>query len=95
MRSEFYIKYQLGFDSRRVLGIWLFITASRTDLVPRGLFPGGKADHSPQSSAEVKEMRGTTPPLPQYVFMVWCSVKHRDNFSFISYQLLVTITNHF
>jgi len=29
-------------------------------------------------------MRGATPPLPQYAFMAWCSVKkkHRDNFSF-------------
>jgi hypothetical protein len=24
-------------------------------------------------------MRGTIPPLSQYVFMVWCLVKHRDN----------------
>jgi hypothetical protein len=24
-------------------------------------------------------MRGTIPPLPQYVFMAWCLVKHRDN----------------
>jgi hypothetical protein len=22
------------------------------------------------------------PPLLQYVFMAWCSVKHRDNFTF-------------
>jgi len=22
-------------------------------------------------------MRGAIPPLPQYVFMVWCLVKHR------------------
>jgi hypothetical protein len=30
-------------------------------------------------------MRGATPPLPQYAFMAWCSVKkqHRDNFTFI------------
>jgi hypothetical protein len=29
-------------------------------------------------------MSGATPPLPQYVFMAWCSVKkeHRDNFTF-------------
>jgi len=24
-------------------------------------------------------MRGAMPPLPQYVFMAWCLVKHRDN----------------
>jgi hypothetical protein len=23
-------------------------------------------------------MRGAIPPLPQYVFMAWCSVKHRE-----------------
>jgi hypothetical protein len=28
-------------------------------------------------------MRGAIPPLPQYVFMAWCLVKHRDNFTFI------------
>jgi hypothetical protein len=27
-------------------------------------------------------MRGTIPPLPQYIFMAWCLVKHSDNFTF-------------
>jgi hypothetical protein len=27
-------------------------------------------------------MRGAIPPLPQYVFMAWCLLKHRDNFTF-------------
>jgi hypothetical protein len=27
-------------------------------------------------------MRGAIPLLPQYGFMAWCFVKHRDNFSF-------------
>jgi hypothetical protein len=27
-------------------------------------------------------MCGTIPPLPQCVFMVWCLVTHRDNFTF-------------
>jgi hypothetical protein len=27
-------------------------------------------------------LRGAIPPLPQYVFMAWCLVKHRDNFTF-------------
>jgi hypothetical protein len=27
-------------------------------------------------------MRGGIPPLPQYAFMAWCLVKHRDNFTF-------------
>jgi hypothetical protein len=34
-------------------------------------------------------MRGAIPPLPQYVFMAWCLVKHRDfTFSFyFAFQL--------
>jgi hypothetical protein len=27
-------------------------------------------------------MREAIPTLPQYVFMAWCLVKHRDNFAF-------------
>jgi hypothetical protein len=40
-------------------------------------------------------MRGVIPPLPQYVFMAWCTVKekHRDKFTLpflnIFYILLV------
>jgi hypothetical protein len=59
----------LGFDSQRGLGIFLFTTVSRTALGPtqppvqwtigalsRGVKrPGREADHSPPSSAEVKE----------------------------------------
>jgi hypothetical protein len=59
----------LGFDSRRGLGIFLFINASRKDLgpiqppiqcVPGALSLGVKwlgreADHSSPSSAEIKE----------------------------------------
>jgi hypothetical protein len=42
-----------------------------------GFFPGGRAAGAwswplTPSSAEVK-MRGAIPPLPQYVFMAWCS----------------------
>jgi hypothetical protein len=51
-----------GFESRQGLGIFLFITASRPalgqfNLLSNGyqwLFPGCEADHSPPSSAEVK-----------------------------------------
>jgi hypothetical protein len=28
-------------------------------------------------------MHAAVPPLLLYVFMVWCLVKHRDNFTFI------------
>jgi hypothetical protein len=27
-------------------------------------------------------MRGVIPPLPQYVFMAWCLVKHKNKFTF-------------
>jgi hypothetical protein len=30
-------------------------------------------------------MRGAIPPLPEYVLMAWCLVKHRDNFTFYLY----------
>jgi len=30
-------------------------------------------------------MRGSIPPIPQYLFMAWCLVKHRDNFTFTFY----------
>jgi hypothetical protein len=43
--------------------------------------PGGEADHSPPSRAEVKNARSYT-SIPQYVFMAWYLVKHRDNFTF-------------
>jgi hypothetical protein len=33
-------------------------------------------------------MRGTIPPLPQYVFMAWCLVKDRDNFTILFLALL-------
>jgi hypothetical protein len=30
----------------------------------------------------LKSVCGAIPPLPQYVFMVWCLVKQRDSFTF-------------
>jgi hypothetical protein len=88
----------LGFDSRRRLGIFLFTTASRTALGPTqppihwlsGALSlgvkrlGCEADHSPPSSAYVKNAWSYT-STPQYVFMAWWLVKHRDfafNFTF-------------
>jgi hypothetical protein len=43
--------------------------------------PGREADHSPPSSAEVKNAWNYTSTLTDYVFMAWCLVKHRDNFT--------------
>jgi hypothetical protein len=44
-------------------------------------WPGPEADHSPPSSAEVKNAWSYT-STPQYVFMAWCLVKHTDKFTF-------------
>jgi hypothetical protein len=70
----------LGFDSRR--GAENFSLHHRVQngsgahpayypMDTRGSFPGVK-----------RPGREAIPPLPQYVFMVWCLVKHRDNFTF-------------
>jgi hypothetical protein len=85
----------LEFDFRRGLVIFLFTTASRTALgptqppikwVPGALSLGVKrsgreADHSPPSSAEVKE-RVELYLHPPYAFMAWYFVKHRYNYTF-------------
>jgi hypothetical protein len=74
---------------------WIFTTVSRTVLGPTqtpsqwvpGVLslgikrPGREADKSPLSSAEVKECVELY-LHPQYVFMAWCLVEHRDIFTF-------------
>jgi hypothetical protein len=84
-----------GFESRQELVILQFTTASRPTLrpnhppiqgAPGTLFlvikrPEREADHSPPSSAEVKNSLAL-PPLPKYAFVAWCLVKHRDNYTF-------------
>jgi hypothetical protein len=32
-------------------------------------------------------MTGAIPPVPHYAFMVWCLVKHRDNFTLTNVKL--------
>jgi hypothetical protein len=49
--------------------------------------PGGKRGRGVKLTTHLhlvlrSRMRGDIPPLPQYVFMPWCLVKHRDNFAF-------------
>jgi hypothetical protein len=77
-----------GFESRQDLGIFLSATASRTALgptqppiqwLPGALSlgvkrPGRETDHSPPSSAEIKNAWSYTSTL-QYAFMTWCLVK--------------------
>jgi hypothetical protein len=86
-----------GFDSLQGLGIFLFTAVSRTALgstqppiqwvlgtLSLGVKRlGREVDHSLPSSAEVKNVWSYT-STPQYVFMAWCLVKHRDNLTFTS-----------
>jgi hypothetical protein len=88
----------LGIDSRRGLGIFLFTIASRTALgptqppiqwVPGALSlvvkrPGREADHSPPSSAEVKEWLEVHIHSPSTPSCCGAQLKHRDNFT-VSY----------
>jgi hypothetical protein len=52
--------------------------------------PGREADHSSPSSAEIKNAWSYI-STPQYVFMAWCLVKHRDNFTFTFTQTLTHV----
>jgi len=86
---------QPGFNSQEGQGRDFFTTTSRMDLGPiqspiqwvLGVLspgvkqPGHKDDCSPPSSTKVKNMWSYT-STPQYVFMAWCLIKHRDNFTF-------------
>jgi hypothetical protein len=39
-------------------------------------------------------MRGAIPPLPQYTFMAWCLVKHRDSFIFFTVLKMLGLTQN-
>jgi hypothetical protein len=82
------------FKSQQRVGIYLFTTTFRPSLGPTQppiqWIPGVlslvvkwlvecEGDHSPPSSAQVKNMWSYT-STPQYIFKAWCSFKkHRDN----------------
>jgi hypothetical protein len=53
----------------------------------RGSFSGRETDHSHPSSVKVKNAWRYA-STPQYVFMVWCLVKHREKFTFTFYLYL-------
>jgi hypothetical protein len=48
-------------------------------LFSQAKWPGLEADHSPPSSAKVKKVGDT----PSYVFMEWCLIKYKGNFTFL------------
>jgi hypothetical protein len=75
--------------SRQKLRFLLFVTPSRPALgptqppiqcVPGVKKPGCESDHPPSSSAEVNNTWSNT-STPPYVFIAWCLVKHRHNFT--------------
>jgi hypothetical protein len=43
-----------------------------------------EADHLPASSAEVKNVWNYTSITPRPAIMVWCLIKYRDNFTYVS-----------
>jgi hypothetical protein len=89
------------------LGIFLFATVFRMAMGPTqppiqwvagALSLGVKrlrreAGHSPLSSAEVKNAWSYI-STPQYVFMAWCLVKHKDNFTFTLLRFLFSLLIH-
>jgi hypothetical protein len=100
------LSYVLGFGPRQGLGIFLSATASRPALgpiqppiqlvpgivSPRAKRSGREANHSPSSSAEVKNAWSYT-SAPQYFFMAWCLVKHWDfTITFTFYKVAAVYT---
>jgi hypothetical protein len=95
----------LGFNSQRGLGIFLFTTTSRMalgstqppiqwilgDLSLGVKRPGREADHSPPSSAKVKNAWSYA-STPLYILMAWCLVKHGDNFTFYLFYLYILLS---
>jgi len=54
------------------------------------LFPWGQSGWGVKLTTHsiwcrVQRMCGDIPPLPQYILMAWCLVKHRGNFTFYLY----------
>jgi hypothetical protein len=49
---------------------------------PRGLSSRGVKLTTHLHLVPMSRMRGAIPPLPQYLFLAWCLVKHSDNFTF-------------
>jgi hypothetical protein len=50
--------------------------------------PGREADHSPTSSAEIKNAWSYT-ALPQHAFVTWCSVKAQEQLYIYEYIMIM------
>jgi hypothetical protein len=66
-------------------------TGSSSPVVKR---PGREADHSPPLSDEVKNAWSYT-STPKYVFMAWCFVKPRGNFTFITGSAILNVSQYY
>jgi hypothetical protein len=51
--------------------------------------PEREANHSPPSSAEVKNAWGSS--IHPYVFMVWCLIKHMSNFTSHTVYIIIAL----
>jgi hypothetical protein len=58
----------------------------------RGSFPGGKSSQGMKLTPHLhlvlrSRMCGAIPLLHQYIFIVWCLVENRDNFTFTLHSI--------
>jgi hypothetical protein len=97
-----------GLDSRQEQNIFLLASVYRPalgptqppiQLVPGALSPvvkrpGRQTDHSPPSSAEAKKEWSYDSTSP-YVYIAWCLMSTRDNFTFYLHNYGVIITKLF
>jgi len=74
-----------GFDFQPGLGIFLFSIQTGSGAHPASYplgtgdsFPGGVKLTTCLLLVPRSRMCGAIPPAPQYVFMAWCLVMHRD-----------------
>jgi hypothetical protein len=92
-----------GFDSRHGQALFILATTFRPPLgttqipiqwIPGHSLPGNKAsraqaDHLHPSGAEVKNAWSYT-SIPPYVFMAWCLVKYRSDFTLILQECTIS-----
>jgi len=84
--GNFSIRYRIQTGSVARPASYLWVSGA----LPLGIKrSGGEANHSPQSSAEVNNAWNAVSPLPQYDFMGWYLVKHKDNFTFTSHKVQI------
>jgi len=65
-----------------------FCTMGTMALSPKVQQQVPEVDHSPPSSVKVKNAWGYS-LAPPYIFMGWCLIKHKDNFTFSCQVILI------